>query len=364
MFFKYILKTYIKGKVNSTFADNSSLFKGLKFYRETKGKKKSLVKVYRECKNLYDYWDNSWPDTYFRFAMFMQDFNDWEKIKSFVPQQAYYKYCKQSLEYSKYNILIDDKIICHDILSYYHIPVTQRFFIFRNNEFRCKDKLLTDEEVDNILFSINDDIIFVKYFTGGAASGISVLAYDENEKKFKNENKEIITAKSIKKIYSGKSIIFEKKITQHPILSNYNPETVNTIRVLTYDGKVIAANIRFGRKGNYVDNTAKGGIAISLNIETGEFGKWGMREYELEHYFSHPDSDKKFEGTILECWSEAKKLVEKVARFMPYYRSVGFDVAITITGPIIIEINTGAGIYLSQMGNEYGLGNFFKGIKL
>lgn len=44
---------------------------------------------------------------------------------------------------------------------------------------------------------------------------------------------------------------------------------------------------------------------------------------------------------------------------MPYFKSVGFDIAITTEGPIIVEINTGAGIYLSQMGKEYGLADVF-----
>ena len=85
-----------------------------------------------------------------------------------------------------------------------------------------------------------------------------------------------------------------------------------------------------------------------------------MREYELEHYYEHPDSNLKFGGIKIDMWPDAKDLVEKVSHYMPYYRSVGFDIALTTHGPVIVEINTGAGVYLSQMGNEYGLGEFFK----
>lgn len=290
----------------------------------------------------------------------MNDFGDMKRMMSFVPQQAYYKYIKQSAQNAKYNILIDDKILCHDILSFYGIPVPERLFVFRNNVFRYKNQLLSDEEVDAKLSSIDNDIIFVKYFTGGAASGISILTYDMNNHNYIDDNGTKISARAIREKYSGQSIIFERKIEQHQLLAKFNQETVNTIRVLTYDNKVISAAIRFGRKGNYVDNTAKGGIAISLDIETGKFGAWGMREYELEHYYEHPDSHVKFDGTIMEYWQEAKKLVEKVSYLLPYYRSVGFDIAITPDGPIVIEINTGAGIYLSQMGCEYGLKDVFK----
>ena len=67
----------------------------------------------------------------------------------------------------------------------------------------------------------------------------------------------------------------------------------------------------------------------------------------------------KFKNTKVTQWFEVKRLVEKTLKYMPYYKSVGFDVATTENGPVIIEINTGAGINLSQMGKEYGLAKFF-----
>lgn len=57
--------------------------------------------------------------------------------------------------------------------------------------------------------------------------------------------------------------------------------------------------------------------------------------------------------------AEVKSLVEKALKYLPYYNSVGFDVATTVNGPVIIEINTGSGVYLSQMGKEMGLQEFF-----
>ena len=84
-----------------------------------------------------------------------------------------------------------------------------------------------------------------------------------------------------------------------------------------------------------------------------------MREYDLTHYKEHPDSHLKFEGTTVTQWPEVKSIVEKTLKFLPYYKSVGFDVATTNNGPVVIEINTGAGIYLSQMGKEEVLAKYF-----
>ena len=320
--------------------------------------KKSIIKVIIEVNRLCNYW-NAFPDTYFRFGMFLKEYTDNKKMESYVPQGAYAK-CSVD-ENMNYHILIDDKIIFHDLMTHYGLPVPKRYFTFRGNEFRNGAELMTDKEVDDIIHSIDDERIYVKRFTGGAASGVSIFRRKEKGLYIDSDNDEV-SALMIRRKYSGQNFFFEKQIVQETILSQFNPDTVNTIRVLTYKNKIISAAVRFGGKGSYVDNTAKGGVAVSLDIHTGILGNFGMREYDLNHYTEHPDSHLKFANTKVTQWPEVQKLVERTMKYLPYYTSVGFDVATTNSGPIIIEINTGAGVYLSQMGKEEGLAKYFKKI--
>jgi hypothetical protein len=336
---------------------NSLIFtKVISFILYPPQKKKHIIKVLAELTKLTRYW-NAFPDTYFRFGMFMKTYNDFERMKSFILQGAYYKLSADAQP--KYHVLIDDKIIFHDIMTQYGLPVLMRYFTFRGGEFRKGAELMADIEVDFTISNINDERIFVKRFTGGAASGVSVFTRKEKGVYIDSDN-DIVSAAMIRKKYTGQDFLFEKQIIQEPVLSKFNPDTVNTIRVMTFKDKVISAAVRFGCKGSFVDNTAKGGVAVSLDIETGMLESYGMREYDLNHYTEHPDSHLKFENTIVTQWPAVKKLVEKTLKFLPYYQSVGFDVATTKEGPVIIEINTGAGIYLSQMGKDKGLIDKFK----
>ena len=307
---------------------------------------------------LYNYWDGAFPDSYFRNGMYTVDYTDVEKMKSFVPQEAYYCFAARATKDSRYNLLIDDKIICHDVLSYYNIPVPERLFVYRNNEFRCGGILLTDEQVDAKLAETKEPRIFVKNFTGGGASGISILQ-NKGERYCDDSGIEVSSA-YIKETYKDHSVIFEKQIMQHPEMAKFNPDTVNTIRVLTYKNKIIAATIRFGGKGCFVDNISKGGLAVNVDVETGRMSEWGMRKYNFEHCTEHPDTHEKFSGQIVPRWDEVKSIVERSMSFMPYFGSVGYDVAISKDGPLIVEINTGAGIGLSQIGMEQGLASKFK----
>lgn len=60
-------------------------------------------------------------------------------------------------------------------MTFYDLPVPQRYFIFRENEFRKESNILSENEVDEILHNISDERIFVKRFMGGAASGVSIF---------------------------------------------------------------------------------------------------------------------------------------------------------------------------------------------
>lgn len=358
MLTKYVIKQIGYYIYSRKPISTAPVVKGLKMYRSvTGGGKKSFFTVLKELRELSSYW-HAWPDSYFRFAMFMKDFGDKERMKSFVPQGAYAAYCKDVAYPSKYNILIDDKILFHDIMQQYGLPVPHRYFTFRNNEFRDGANILNDHQVDEIIGSVTDERIFVKRFTGGAASGVSIFVRKGDG--FVDADGDKVSASMIRHKYANQDFFFEKQIKQEHVLSQFNPDTVNTIRVLTYDNKIISASVRFGGKGDYIDNVSKGGVAVSMDITTGRLSKYGQRMYDVARYDEHPDTHLKFDGVVVTQWPEVKAVVERSMTFLPYYKSVGYDVATTDDGPVIIEINTGAGIGLSQMGKEYGLRKAFR----
>lgn len=353
----YLIKEVAHWIVNGRVNKHSDVYRGFGLYRRTKTGKKNILKVLHELSILSMYW-NAFPDVYFRMGMFMSDFTDMKRMKSFIPQKAYNRYAADKDR--RYHILIDDKIIFHDLMTQFGLPVPIRYFTFRNGDFRKGNILLSDSDVDNILKNTDDERIFVKYFTGGASSGISIFKRLSNGQ-FTDGNNQIVSASMIRDKYKGMDFIFEKQIIQEPILGKFNPDTVNTIRVLTYKNKIISATVRFGGKGEFVDNVSANGVAVSLDIETGILSDYGMKMYStVEHFYEHPDSHLKFRDTKVTQWDAVRQLVEKALKYLPYYSSVGFDIATTPDGPVIVEINTGAGINLSQMGKDYGVAGYFR----
>ena len=356
--FYYIITSVISIKYRGRHFHNTDIYNGWKMYqkcrRANKIECKSFWVTYNEANRLAKYW-KCFPDLYFNYGMFRKEYDDFEQIKSFIPQQAYAHYAKD-LD-SRYHILIDDKILFHTIMRMYDIPVPQRYFVFQDKEFRRNGQIISDQEVDEIISSCTDDRIFVKRFRGGAASGV-YIAVREKEGYYTTDGKKL-SSTMIREHYGNSNYIFEKQLIQENVLKRFNPDTVNTIRITTYKNKPVSAAVRFGLKGAYVDNLHAGGIGVSVDIKTGELGDYGARNYDPTVFYEHPSSGVPFKGTKVPGWNEILALVKRTMRCLPYYKSVGFDIVTTDNGPVIIEINTGCGMDIAQMGKKYGIADKF-----
>lgn len=142
-------------------------------------------------------------------------------------------------------------------------------------------------------------------------------------------------------------LIVESLIKQTKQFNSFNKTSVNTVRFMTTlypsgEAKVIATFIKIGRNGAYVDNAGAGGnIDANVDVETGEINKVitfsGFRNTCKTE--CHPDSGMKLEGTIIENWETIKAKVISYQKAFPFVKAVGWDIAITDEGPIVIEVN-------------------------
>lgn len=183
---------------------------------------------------------------------------------------------------------------------------------------------------------------FCKLIDGECAD--SVLLIQSSEGKLWN-GKEEISINGIKKAVSGGRYILQNVVEQHELVNRINPSCINTIRIITIRGKsgainVFAASMRIGvSKDSFVDNRAAGGMAVGIT-EEGKLKKYGFQHVEFGGKSEkHPVTGTVFEGYQLPFWKEVVDLVTKAHGCFRGIQSIGWDVAITPTGPILIEGN-------------------------
>ncbi|MBQ3704980.1 MAG: hypothetical protein II888_00855 [Clostridia bacterium] len=144
------------------------------------------------------------------------------------------------------------------------------------------------------------------------------------------------------KIKNDGGALLEEVIEQAPDLSSFHPESVNTIRIATLNNKgtisLLFAFIRIGREKSVVDNGGAGGIIASIDLETGIIDTYGITE-DMNEYLFHPDTGKQIAGYRIPRWKEAVDLAIELAGELPEHPCVGWDLALTREGWVMVEGN-------------------------
>ncbi len=125
------------------------------------------------------------------------------------------------------------------------------------------------------------------------------------------------------------------------------PGALNTIRVLGVrdaDGPFVGpAAHRFGAAGTgVVDNFSAGGFVARVwdgGILSPLAAKPTTRQRVIHD--RHPDTGGQVTGTVVPCWPEAQQLVIDLMGAFPDLLHVGWDLAVTDHGPVVIEGNAG-----------------------
>ncbi len=227
--------------------------------------------------------------------------------------------------------------------------------------------LKSDKEIENLLIWIRNnrfEKIVTKMPLGYSGKHVKVLevTLTGNEVRLDGNNAQEVIIKLFKAGY----ILFESFVDQHLVLNHINPKSVNTIRIVTFvnDQKQVevwVAIIRFGWNTS-IDNFSNGGLSSNVNLYTGLIDNLAkVRDpFTKERYAHHPVTGNPITGVQVPFWKETIELVKRAASEVPGVRTVGWDIAITPTGPTLIEGNDNWGIF--EAISEEPFGNKIRGL--
>lgn len=155
------------------------------------------------------------------------------------------------------------------------------------------------------------------------------------------------------KLIENKQVLVEEYVLQHSKMNELFPYSVNTLRIVSAykNGKttILFRAIRIGNGKNVVDNFNHGGMYSVVNekgiIEKPAIDKNGVI------YTEHPVTKTEIVGFQIPYFKEAIAMVKEAAKVVPEVGLVGFDIAITEKGPVMIEGNQlpGYDIYQSKI---------------
>lgn len=140
-------------------------------------------------------------------------------------------------------------------------------------------------------------------------------------------------------------VLVEQFITQHEEMNKLYAGSVNTLRMFTIytdEGYYLQGILKFGNGGT-VDNFSSGGMYTFVNDEGVVIAPAIDKKDDV--YDCHPISKEKIIGFKVPMFEQAKALVCNAAKEVPEVAYVGWDVAITKDGPVIIEGNCYPGVF-------------------
>lgn len=153
-------------------------------------------------------------------------------------------------------------------------------------------------------------------------------------------------------LVENKMLLAEETITQHDEMNRLCARSVNTIRVCTLvsdSGKphLIYALLRIGSGKNDVDNVTSGGMYTLLSND-GEITHPAFCDKTVSYYTEHPYNNFPLIGFKVPYFKEAIDLCLKSALVEKRIRYVGWDIAITPNGPVLVEGNSLPGYDMPQ----------------
>lgn len=298
---------------------------------------------------------------------------DWYKKRGQV-NKRYNKYCldvenfrnpddviagfrrQEKSDRSKRKFSLDDKLSLYSAVQkkYKSLnrPVYFRFKGERVLRFQYSE-IKNCSKTQSALKKLPDGKFFIKPQYGRQGGGAILLVKKGKELNFTHVSKGKIDLEKLLEITKNRIFFVQDYVEQHEALKALNPTTLNTIRLITtkFNKKpqILCAGLRMGKSSNtIVDNASRGGCFVGINEKTGKLKKYGFFE-NARAVKEHPESKIEFSGYQLPFWKECVSAAKKLQNMAEGYTSVGWDIAITPKGPVLIEGNTGWGGYIPNL---------------
>lgn len=300
------------------------------------------------------------PGEYYLYKFHKKNKNI-NEIYRYIPNSLWVDHIWHKMNDKRWEQILQNKWLFHNYYKSLGLPVTNVYaYLCRkggvaagNRSFSSFNCLL------EYIYELKPESLVVKPVNGGNGHFVYVfveLVYTQEKITGKTVSGKEYNLKSVienilrHKRYAG--VIIEEKLEQVEFFKKLNPSTINTIRLLTFfrkEGNVelLYGTVRQGRKGSEVDNFSKGGFDRGVDVING-FILTGGRILgdgkRLQDIVTNPDTGEPLKESKIPMWEQIVNTIREFAKATPFARIVGWDIALTANGPVIIEGNPDAGL--------------------
>jgi hypothetical protein len=160
------------------------------------------------------------------------------------------------------------------------------------------------------------------------------------------------------RLYGNRPWLLQPALVNHPAIADLSPGPLICVRLMTayvdaHDVQPFAALLKMPVGRQTINNH---GIGAAIDLKSGELGL-AFPYRPLHPGFSHhPTTHAAILGRTVPDWSDIMKLGIAAHRAFPSTRLLGWDIALSPDGPILLETNAGWDVSLPQIASQRPLG--------
>lgn len=251
-----------------------------------------------------------------------------------------------------YDIVCKDKFYNTSILKSNGIPIIPTVALISNSLFiRANGTVCNAQEFfDRIEFPCVIKHVALEYNEG-------FFILDKKENKHFLNGQELLFDKIMSKLKQGKWVV-QRIVKSNAQIRKINCSALNTTRIVTInDGKnpkYLTGFQAFACGTEKTDSWGKGAVYVGIDPfkdELSGFGYFHPTRGAVQTTVKHPDSNIEFDKYRIDGLKEAVELCISAHRYCYFQFLIGWDVAITDEGPVIVEANENPGMNAVQIIN-------------
>lgn len=244
--------------------------------------------------------------------------------------------------------LLNDKVVTGSVFRRHGIETTwQLGYLYAEGE-QLRWKAADNLSPENLRSALEKyTSIFLKPADGLRGDGCHILSLRDDILKLDDTPCSFDDLPRLLKC--GGKLLAERYLCQCREMAALAPHSLNTMRMITLcdeEGNVryLRGFLRLGTGSAPVDNWYAGGLAVKLNND-GTLGAKGIYlDATKPDEERHPDTGVVFDGYRIPMFEQAVALVCRAHRVCPELPMVGWDIAMTETGPVMVEGNVKCGV--------------------
>lgn len=247
---------------------------------------------------------------------------------------------------ARYLALLEDKYVFDRFLKSYGFPLAEMLGYIAQDEVHW----LNDQKVIplNKLTDYNIDC-FLKSFTQWGGYAVHKLSVVNKELFIDNSSASVI---NLKRYINHDLVVMQKTVIQHPVMSTLSKSSVNTIRMITIHNGREAENLisylRMGIGDSLVDNISHGGLGCGIHADGTLFETAISDTGFYVQIKNHPTTGTLFGEIKIPFFKEASEMVTNMHNIYHCFFIIGWDIAITESGPVVIEGNPVGSLIFEQ----------------